>query len=128
MSAGTWTSDGLPAHPKAVEAAACMGLDIKSHKTHVVSADLLNQADLVVVMQSGHKEALKAEFPDVNDRVVLLGTLAGLPGGDITDPATEHFLQPETTARIINSCIEKSFRKLVEFTFRQEYERKRPLH
>ncbi len=101
-----------------------MGLDLKTHQTRVVTNDLLHKADLVVVMQSSHKEALETEFQEVRGRVVLLGNLAGISGGDITDPAAEQFSQPETTARIINSCIEKAFPKLVEYAFRQEIIRK----
>lgn len=123
-SAGTWTVNGSPAHPKAVEVANAMGLDLKTHQTRVVTNDLLHKADLVVVMQSSHKEALETEFQEVRGRVVLLGNLAGISGGDITDPAAEQFSQPETTARIINSCIEKAFPKLVEYAFRQEIIRK----
>ncbi len=101
-----------------------MGLDLKSHKTRVVTHELFQQVDLVVVMQSSHKEALETEFPEVRGRVVLLGNLAGISGGEIIDPAAELFSQPETTARIVNTCIEKAFPKLVEFAFRHEFTRK----
>ena len=36
-SAGTWTTNGEPAHPEAIKAAAELGLDLSTHLTHEVS-------------------------------------------------------------------------------------------
>lgn len=113
-SAGTWTSENLPAHPKAIEAAKKIDLDLLPHRTQEVNAALLDSADLIVCMQSGHKEALLIEFPDIRDRVVLLGSLANIPGGDITDPAQERFAQPDEAVRIIAKSIDIAFSQLVQ--------------
>lgn len=114
-SAGTWAHAGLPAHPKAIEAAASLGLDLKGHRTQEVDAALLDAADLIVVMQESHKEALEAEFPLVCGRVVLLGGLADIPNGEISDPARDNFARPEEAARLINTCVAKAFAMLVQF-------------
>ncbi len=115
ISAGTWASAGLPAHPKAVEAAEKIGLDLKSHQTREVTTALLRVADVIVVMQANHKEALEAEFPFVRGRIFLLGSLANIPGDEIPDPASDNFAQPETSAHLINVCIDKAFAILVQF-------------
>jgi protein-tyrosine phosphatase len=122
LSAGTWTSTGLPAHPKAMEAAAKLGLDLKPHRTRVVDSALLHAADLIIVMQAGHKEALETEFPIVHSKVFLLGDLSNIPGGEIADPAEENFSHSEETARFINSCISKAFALLVQFAYRNQNE------
>ena len=114
-SAGTWTNAGLTAHAKAVEAAAKLGLDLSTHRTREVDAALLVTADLIVVMEHGHKEALEAEFPAVRGRVVLLGSLANIPGGEIPDPAWDDFAKPDAAARMVCTCIDKSFAELVQF-------------
>ena len=36
ISAGTWTTEGIPAHPRAVMAAAALGLDLTAHRTREV--------------------------------------------------------------------------------------------
>ncbi len=114
-SAGTWTVAGLPAHPKEIEAAAKLGLDLSAHRTREVDAALLATADLIVVMEHGHKEALEAEFPAVGGRVVLLGSLANIPGSETHDPAWDDFAQPDAAARMICACIDKGFAELVQF-------------
>ena len=63
ISAGTWTEPGLPAHDKALSAAHALGLDLNSHHTRVVSTAIMATADLIIVMEQGHKEALECEFP-----------------------------------------------------------------
>jgi protein-tyrosine phosphatase len=113
-SAGTWTPAGLPAHPKAVEAAANLGLDLSAHRTREVDSTLLCAADLIVVMAHGHKEALEWEFPCVLGRVLLLGSLAKIPGGEIPDPALDDFAQADATACIVCECIDKGFAELVQ--------------
>ncbi len=57
-SAGTWTSSGLAAHPKAVAAAAPLGLDISNHQTQEVNSSFISEFDLIVVMENNHKESL----------------------------------------------------------------------
>jgi protein-tyrosine phosphatase len=90
ISAGTWATEGLPAHPKAVEAARGIGR-----------------------MQSGHREALEAEFPSARGRIVMLATLAGLSGSDIEDPARRGFDHPEEAARLVCQSVENAFPKLI---------------
>jgi protein-tyrosine phosphatase len=113
-SAGTWTPAGMPAHQQAVETAAKLDLDLSAHRTREVNAALLAAADLVVVMEYGHKEALETDFPAVRGRAVLLGSLANIPGGEISDPAWNNFDQPEAAARMVCACIDKSFVELVK--------------
>lgn len=113
-SAGTWATAGLPAHPKAVEEAAKLGLDLSAHRTQEVDAALLAAADLIVVMEHGHKEALEIEFPEISSKVFLLGSLANNLYGEIPDPAAENFNQPEEVMRMVCDCIDKGFAELIK--------------
>lgn len=89
-SAGTWTKDGLPAMKEAVKEAALQGLDISSHSSRVIKKSILAEANLVLVMEQGQKEALQNEFPHYKNRVFLLSHAAvGLPY-DIPDPVTKN--------------------------------------
>lgn len=113
-SAGTWTPEGLPAHAKAIEAGAKFGLDLKHHKTREVNAGMLASADKIIVMQYSHKEAIEAEFPETEGKVVLLGELARITEVEIVDPAIENFHNAEESARIICLCVDRCFQDVVQ--------------
>jgi protein-tyrosine-phosphatase len=113
-SAGTWTPDGLPAHPRAIEVGAKFGLDLKHHKTREVNADILASANRIIVMQHSHREAIEAEFPETQGKVVLLGELARLTETEILDPAIENFHNAEESARIICLCIDRCFQEIIQ--------------
>jgi protein-tyrosine phosphatase len=84
-SAGTWAAEGEPATPLARAAVQERGLDLDDHRSRRVTGDLLRAFDLVLVMEEGHREALRAEFPDLADRIHLLASMAG-EIYDIRDP------------------------------------------
>jgi len=118
-SAGTWTQANLPAHPRALIAAARLGLDLTAHHTREVDAELLSSADVIVVMEKGHQEALASEFPSTKAKMVLLGNLARSPFGEITDPAEYMFENAEEIARVIGLCIDEGFAELVALGAKQ---------
>lgn len=76
-SAGTWAAPGLSALPEAQQVIARRGLDISSHRSRLVSADLIRRFQLVLVMENSHKEAIINEFPAFSGRVYLLSEMAG---------------------------------------------------
>ena len=86
-SAGTWTVAGRRVPSEMLAAAQAAGLDLTSHLTRQVDRDLLSKFDLILVMEKGHREALRIEFPSVQERVHLLSELADQLEYDIRDPA-----------------------------------------
>jgi protein-tyrosine phosphatase len=86
-SAGTWTSDGLRAPQDAMQLARSMGLDIEGHSTRTLDRGLLEQADVVLVMETGHKESIQVEFPFTRNKVHLLSQVVEGMAYDIPDPA-----------------------------------------
>ncbi len=87
-SAGTWTQDGLPAMREAVREARRIGLNLFSHRSQIITTKLMSAADLVLVMEHGHKEALQTEFPRSAHKVHLLSEAALVLDYDIPDPIT----------------------------------------
>lgn len=85
-SAGTWTEPGLPAHPFVVRYAARHGVNLRDHRSRPVTADLLRSFDLVLVMESGQREALRVEFPEYATRVCLLSEVVSGLQFDVPDP------------------------------------------
>lgn len=80
-SAGTWAVAGRPAAAATLEIAARLRLrDLESHRTRPVSRELLDQFDLILVMETGQREGIASEFPNVARRVKLLGEVVdGVP-------------------------------------------------
>ena len=88
LSAGTWTTDGLPAMPDAIQRAKQIGLDLQEHRSRAITGEILQEADLVLVMESGQKESLQIEFPFCREKILLLSEAAeGIPY-NIPDPVT----------------------------------------
>ncbi len=85
-SAGVWTSNGLPATNDVIEFADQFALDLRFHKSRLVSEEILEAADLILVMEAGQKEAIIQEFPFVKNRIFLLSEAVGQYPYDIPDP------------------------------------------
>lgn len=77
-SAGTWARQGNAASENSVLILAEQGLDISNHRSRHVDQQMLADADLILCMETGHTEALRAEFPMYADRIHLLSEMAGL--------------------------------------------------
>lgn len=89
QSAGTWAMDGYPPMPAAILEAKQLGLDIREHRSRVITAEILQESDLVIVMEQGHKESLQVEFRAFREKVVLLSEVAERSSYDISDPVTD---------------------------------------
>jgi protein-tyrosine phosphatase len=85
-SAGTWAAPGLPALPHIVQKAQGLGLDLSGHSSLEVTQGMLSDYKTIVVMETGHKEALITEFSDVQDRIFLLSEIVDHVIYDIADP------------------------------------------
>lgn len=84
-SAGTWAVGGYPATYHAVVAMEARGIDIGTHVSRALSADVVAASDLILVMTDSHREAIVAEFPSARDRTMRFSALAG-GAWDIVDP------------------------------------------
>ena len=87
-SAGTWTSPGYRVPADAVELARSFGINIEGHITHMINAQMLEHANLVLVMEEGHKESIQIEFPFARKKVYLLSQVVEGLVYDIPDPAS----------------------------------------
>lgn len=85
-SAGTWTENGLPPMPEAIQKADEMGLDIRSHRSRAITSEILRSADLTIVMEYGQKDALQIEFPFAAQKIYLLTELCTKISYSIPDP------------------------------------------
>jgi protein-tyrosine-phosphatase len=72
LSAGTDAVDGAPATFSAAAALAEIGLDATGHASQPLTRELVDSADLIVVMTTRHAERIAWRYPDAADKVVLM--------------------------------------------------------
>jgi protein-tyrosine-phosphatase len=115
-SAGTWTVSDRPAMPEAINQAKKYGLNLKLHKSRPITREILSRADLIIVMENNHKEAIMQEFPFVANHLYLLAEVVdGLPN-DIPDPyASEE--PPEVITREIITMIDRGYNQIVDLAW-----------
>lgn len=116
-SAGTWTAPGQPPVSKAVKLGKIYDLDLNDHKSTMISEEILEQADLILVMENGHKEAITHEFPDSAERVLLLTEAVEELTVDIPDPYNSKRANAEDIAREIFSLIDEGYEKIVALSW-----------
>lgn len=83
LSAGLGALEGDPADPLAIEVAAAHGLDLSAHRARQFAAWMCQSAELILVMEQGHKTELEQQYPLVRGKVYRLGERGGF---DIADP------------------------------------------
>jgi protein-tyrosine phosphatase len=82
MSAGLAAHRGSPASPEAVEILEEDGIDLRSHESQPLTRSLVEQADRVITMTRGHRDAILSGMPDFAQKVRVL-----CPSGrDVADP------------------------------------------
>ncbi len=119
-SAGTWTVEEHPPAPLAVEVMAERGVDISPHRSHRLTPQDIEDADLVVVMTQGQKEALALEFPQAKEKVYLLAELAG-KSHDVKDPYGSDSLELYSQcADQIEELLREGYPRLIELLERGE--------
>lgn len=120
QSAGTWAENGHPATPSGVKAMAQRGLDTRSHQSQGITKDLLNRFDLILTMESGHKEAIQIEFPEYSNKVYMLSEMSGVTI-NIEDPIGGTLEDYMNTANEIEEWISKGLPKILQIMNYPDY-------
>lgn len=74
-SAGTLDLGNAPASPDAVEVLSEIGVDLTSHRSTYLTAELIRSADLVVAMAERHRDVITSLVSEAEGKVVLLGEM-----------------------------------------------------
>jgi tRNA threonylcarbamoyl adenosine modification protein (Sua5/YciO/YrdC/YwlC family) len=82
LSAGVAAGVGSGASPQAVEVMGARNLDLTGHSSRPLDDAVMNVADLILTMTRGHRAAILAAWPNMQERVHTLRR----DGGDVTDP------------------------------------------
>jgi len=103
-SAGTLGIVARPADPKAVAVCADMGVDISHHLSQGLDEELVEWAEFVLVMEFHHAQLVREHYPDVGDKLLLLGTFGGM--GEIPDPIGGWRFRFRRSRDDIRRCVE----------------------
>ena len=86
-SAGTWVGIAAPASAYASEAAKAYGGDLGGHMSRQVTAAMLEEADAIVPMTSGHMRFIVQNFPGCEPKVRFISEISDPFGGDYEEYA-----------------------------------------
>ena len=118
-SAGTWTKPGLLPLNSALRIAEGYNQDISSFRSTPMSTRILNDHKLILVMESGHKEALIIEYPSFKDQIYLLSEAVGQEPFDIPDPVFSDE-SPKSIGNELYTMIKEGFQKIISLAFKNE--------
>ncbi|MCL4867925.1 MAG: low molecular weight protein arginine phosphatase [Anaerolineae bacterium] len=76
-SAGTWAVNGRAAAEFSQQLMKEQRLDLSTHRSRMITGEMLAESDLVLCMESGHAEALRVEFPSQAHKVFMLTEMRG---------------------------------------------------
>lgn len=88
VSAGTAAREGDQADPRGVSVARGMGLRLDGHRAERLNEELVDRADLILVMDFLNEADVVARFPSAGGKVRLLGSFLAEDGrpSEIRDP------------------------------------------
>jgi protein-tyrosine-phosphatase len=113
-SAGTHGVDGHPASFLTRHVLGTRGLEANGHVARTVTREMLAAADIVLVMTREHREALRAEFPDLRSKLHLMSELVG-QHYDIADPYGRFAAEYEICAQELEQLIQRGYPQLKQW-------------
>jgi len=112
-SAGTYAMVGHPASKGSVNAMAQRGLDITDHRARQLSAELVEQADAILVMEEKHRRSIFVTWPRAMLKTFLLSEMAG-DHAEIEDPYGGEQWEYDETAVIIENYVKDGMANLLQ--------------
>lgn len=111
-SAGTWANVTRGAAQSSIQVMETRGFDLTSHQSQLVTETHLAQADLVLCMEEGHRETLRAEFPQYSRKIHLFSEAIGKQYS-ISDPYGGPFNEYVTMANELERLVDNGWHKIV---------------
>lgn len=111
-SAGTWAQIPRGASRNSVEVMRRNGHDISSHRARMIEEEHLASANLVLCMEAGHAEALRAEFPEHAGRVFMISEMVG-GNYNIADPYGSDYPEYERMYVSLSEIIDKGMDRII---------------
>jgi protein-tyrosine-phosphatase len=113
-SAGVLGHDDDPASPDALTVAEHMALDLSAHRARSLSDHLVEEAILLLAIDSGAARVARLRFPQAAARIHTLGELAGR-NRDIPDPFKMQIGPWLVYAREIDQMLQQALPRILAF-------------
>lgn len=110
-SAGTWAAVGDTASSFSRILMVEQGLDIGVHRSQPVAERLLQQANLVLCMETGHVKTLKSTFPTYKHKLFTLKQMVGKQGS-VRDPYGGTLQDYEEMVAEVDKLIKQGFPRI----------------
>ncbi len=107
-SAGTWAMDGQRVSTNSQLVLQQRGLDASGHRSRSVTRQMIEQFNLILVMEPGHKEALQFEFPQAAGKIFLFSEMIGMQFA-VVDPYGKSLMDYEQTASELEQICDQGF-------------------
>ncbi len=113
-SAGIHASPGTPAHPRAQVAAQVLGVALDHHRSSLLTAEMVAQADAIFAMDFQNKAELLASYPETWDRIFMMSAYAegDLHYREIPDPYFGDQQECTRCYAVLNTCAQNLARSL----------------
>ena len=72
VSAGIGAINGQPASPNSVTAARALGLDLSGHRSQMLTARLVDEADYIFGLTHGHADSIALLYPHAGEKTFVL--------------------------------------------------------
>jgi len=105
-SAGFYTEVGRRSPDFVLAAANMLGVDLATHQSQCVNAEMIDEAQLIVLMDVSNYELLRKLFPRALEKTLFLGMLLPDPQLEIKDPYDDPDSMQEVSSRM-NRAVEQ---------------------
>jgi protein-tyrosine-phosphatase len=117
-SAGLNATPGKRAHPWAVAAAPQFGVSLEDHGARLLTAEMVNQADVIFAMDYQNRVELFHRHPGAREKVCMLSVYAGPDYGlvEIRDPFYGSEIETSRCYSILQTCVHNLVSTLASLT------------
>jgi len=116
-SAGVAAMPGFRPTRETIEVMAKHGIDISTHLSQRLTPDMVDEADIVLVMERIHRHEILNHIPRAKKKIFLLREFAGVKAEtpsdlEIPDPISKSMEVYENCFKIIEESVQKVVQKL----------------
>ena len=113
ISTGVWAEEGRAASENAMLVMQERGINIRDHLSRPVTASLVAEADLILVMSHEHKRVIRNTWPQYAWKTFLLSEMAGKKKS-VEDPYGGPIDEYRVCADIISDYIDQGMGRILE--------------
>lgn len=115
-SAGIYGLHQSPATPYAQQVMNDRHIDISQHRSRQLTRDMVEQADVVLVMEQNHRWFIHSQAKELRDKVWMMSELVEAQY-DIRDPYQGSWQEYEYIAQELEGMIQSGFPVLLEWLY-----------